>query len=61
MAVGKVPEEIIEVYIKQRCRGCEKFTCSDCFDECFNCNDKLCKLCLEYSWETGKHICSNCK
>lgn len=34
---GKVSNEIVEIFVKQKCTGCDRFCCKDCLDECSNC------------------------
>ncbi|CDW83588.1 UNKNOWN [Stylonychia lemnae] len=58
--VGKVSNDIVEVYIKQKCVGCARFTCQNCMDECTTCQQKQCVLCLEYDGNNQKYHCSTC-
>ena len=42
------PCDLITTLIRQKCKACDKFNCVDCLDECQNCQQQTCRLCLEY-------------
>eukprot|EP00347_Sterkiella_histriomuscorum_P019282 403342241 len=58
--VGKVSNDIVEVYIKQKCAGCSRFTCENCMDECYTCGLRECNLCLEYDGNNQTYYCGSC-
>ena len=58
-------KDMISTLLQNKCKSCEKYTCSTCLDECNVCSHKNCKLCLDYVCDRDSgdqyYICSNCK
>jgi len=58
-------KDLIQTLLSQKCKCCDKFSCKQCLDECFECNSQTCKLCLDYvcvpATNEQHYVCANCK